>query len=165
MPTALSSAEPAQHARHVTILVGIIALLIVRGGGAAITAAWAIWNFLKKRVEAAGRAGVGVVEEQPAVVQGLARLRSMLRLSEDTLWLGKTGADLDSFAEVEKSLLQEEALDAGILTTEQVSQIDQVFVNLAFCVNIDGLLNMLVSSISATRNPSRRHIRQRCAFR
>ena len=155
----------AQHAKHVATLVSTIAPLIVGGGGAAITAAWAIWNFLKKRAEPGGRPGVEVVEEQSAVIQSLARVSNMLRLFEDTFCLRNTRADLDNFADVEKGLLQEEAVDTGILTTEQVAQIDQVIVNLACCVNIDGLLNMLDCSTSSIRHLSRRHVHQRGAFR
>lgn len=158
-------AEPTQHARYVATLVSIVASSIVGGGGAAIPAAWATWGLLKKRAEAAGRAGVEVVEEQSAVVRSLIRLSSMLRLFEDTLWLGNIREDLGSSAIVGKSLLQEDAVDAGTLTTEPVAHIDQIFVSLALCVNRDGLLNMLDCSTSATKHPCRRHCRRRRAFR
>ncbi|KAF6223210.1 hypothetical protein HO133_000052 [Letharia lupina] len=124
IPTALPPADPAQHARHVAKLAEILAPSIVGGTGLSITVQWAIWNFLKKKAVSEGKAGVEVVEEQSAVVQTLTRVSSVSRLSEDTVWPGDIGADLDRAADIENSILQEEAVNPGILTNVQVAQIE-----------------------------------------
>ena len=129
VPTALPPVDPAQHARHVAKIAEIVAPSVVGGAGFSITVPWAIWDFFKKKALAEGKAGVEVVKEQSAVVQRLARVSRVLRLSEDTVWPGDIGEDLDRVADIENSILQEEAVNTGILTRAQIAQIRDVFVS------------------------------------
>ena len=151
VPTALPPVDPAQHARHVAKIAEIVAPSVVGGAGFSITVPWAIWDFFKKKALAEGKAGVEVVNEQSAVVQRLARVSRVLRLSEDTVWPGDIGEDLDRVADIENSILQEEAVNTGILTRAQIAQIRDVFVSWTFYIREDELLNGSDCSTSPTR--------------
>lgn len=151
-PTALPPVDPAQHARHVAKIAEIVAPSVLGGAGFSITVPWAIWDFLKKKALAEGKAGVEVVEEQSAVVRSFARVSRMLRLSEDTVWPGDNmGEDLDRVAEIENSILQEETVNPGTLTRAQIAQIGDVVVSLTFYIGKDELLNGSDCSTSPTR--------------
>ena len=128
-PTALPPVDPAQHARHVAKLAEIIAPSVAGGTGLSITVGWAIWKFLGERAEAEGKVGAEVIETQSAVVRSLARVSSMSRLSGDTVWPGDLAADLDRVGTIENSILQEEAVNPGILTNLQVAQIEEAIVS------------------------------------
>ena len=148
MPTALPPVDPAQHAKHVAKLAEIIVPTVVGGSGLQITVSWAIWNFLRKRAEAAGRAGVEVVEEQTSAVQAISRASSLSRLpgnfdwtSVPASWPENVWIDLNRAADIENSILQEEVVNPGILTMTEAAQIEDVVVSVPFCVIADKVLN------------------------
>lgn len=78
---------------------------VVGGTGLSITVGWAIWKFLRRTAVAEGKVGSEIVEEESAVLQSFARVGSVSWVSEDTVWPGDIGENLDRVTDIENSIL------------------------------------------------------------
>lgn len=96
-----------------------------------------------------GKVGTEVAEAQSAEVQRIGRVGEMTRISGDTVLPENIGSDIESVANIENELLEEEAVNPGTLTSEEAAQIEEAIVRPEDLDAVDGLLMTLECSASA----------------